>query len=407
MSAKKSSASKSSTRKAGNAKAASSGTVAAKKPASKKSAAQRTEPRKSAVKQAAAAESAPIRIGFVINQMATEQDNYTTIRLARTAIRRGHFVALIGLDGFIYDSSGTIFANAHVPRRSKYASDQALLDDLQDDDAEMQRITVDELDVLMLRSDPANEVVDRPWAPNSGLLFAQLAVLKHVIVLNDPAHLTDAANKTYFQHFPEEVRPATCITMDAAEIRAFIKKRKGYGVIKPLQGSGGQGVFVVTPESRSNLNQMIEAVTRDGYAIVQEYLPKAANGDLRLLTLNGRALRVDGTYACIRRYNDSGDARNNISAGGKYEMATPDADALRLAEIVGPKLIRDGMYFVGLDIVGDRMMEINVDTPGGINMAEDLTGVDFSGCIIDDLERKVRLRDLYKRTLTNTELAMM
>jgi len=88
-------------------------------------------------------------------------------------------------------------------------------------------------------------------------------------------------------------------------------------------------------------------------------------------------------------------------------MAEPDADALRLAEMVAPKLIRDGMYLTGLDIVGDKMMEINVDTPGGINMAEELTGVDFSGHIIGDLERKVRLREQYNRTLTNTELAMM
>ena len=164
---------------------------------------------------------------------------------------------------------------------------------------------------------------------------------------------------------------------------------------------------MVTPESGANLNQMIDAVTRDGYAIVQEYLPKAARGDLRLLMLNGRPLRVDGTYACIRRYNDSGDARSNITAGGKIEMAKPDEDALRLAEIVGPKLMRDGMYLAGLDIVGDKMMEINVDTPGGINMVEDLTGIDFSGVIVSDLERKARLRDLYNHTLTNTELAMM
>src|SRR5690606_19297131 len=227
--------------------------------------------------------------------------------------------------------------------------------------AEIHRISVEELDVLLLRSDPADEVVDRPWAPNSGLLFAQLAALKHVIVLNDPTHLTDASNKTYFQHFPEEVRPVTCITLDADEIKSFIKSHDGYGVIKPLQGSGGQSVFVVTPDSGSNLNQMIDAVTRDGYAIVQEYLPDAVNGDLRLLTLNGRPLVVDGHYACFRRYNDSGDARSNITAGGKVEMAVPDADALRLAEIAAPKLMRDGMYLAGLDIVGNKMMEINVD----------------------------------------------
>lgn len=355
----------------------------------------------------AAPASVPIKLGFVINDMATEKNNYTTIRLARTAVDRGHEVALIGLGNFIYDANGTIRAKAHVPRHEQYKDDDELLADLQGGDAETRRISVEELDVLLLRSDPADEVDDRPWAPNSGLLFAQLAALRHVIVLNDPTHLTDASNKTYFQHFPEEVRPVTCITLDADEIKSFIKSHDGYGVIKPLQGSGGQSVFVVTPESGGNLNQMIDAVTRDGYAIVQEYLPKAVDGDLRLLTLNGRPLCVDGKYACFRRFNDSGDARSNITAGGKIEMAVPDAAALCLAEIVGPKLMRDGMYLAGLDIVGDKMMEINVDTPGGINMAEELTGVDFSGHIIGDLERKVRLRDQYKRTLTNTELAMM
>lgn len=348
-----------------------------------------------------------IKLGFVINDMATEKNNYTTIRLARVALNRGHDVSLIGLADFTYAADGSIQAAAYRPSLKKYKNDDALLADLQGPKARIERIMVEELDVLMLRSDPADEIEARPWAPNSGLLFAQLAVLKHVIVLNDPVHLTDASNKTYFQHFPEMVRPVTCITRDAAEIRAFIAAHEGCGVIKPLQGSGGQSVFVVTSESEANLNQMIEAVTRDGYAIVQEYLPQAAAGDLRLLMLNGRPLRVDGTHACIRRFNDSGDARSNISAGGKYEMATPDASALRLAEIVGPKLMRDGMYLAGLDIAGDKMMEINVDTPGGISMVDDLTGIDFSGVIIDDLERKVGLREQYNRTLTNTELAMM
>ncbi|WP_201769592.1 hypothetical protein [Luteimonas huabeiensis] len=350
---------------------------------------------------------AAIAIGFVVNRIETEQDNYTTIRLARTAAARGHRVAVIGLGDFIYDADGRVCARARIPRRGDYADDAALLAELQAEDATSERICVEDLDVLILRSDPAEELEDRPWAPNSGLLFAQLAAAKHVIVLNDPTHLTDAANKTYFQHFPEALRPETCITLNPDEIKAFIAAHGGHGVIKPLQGSGGQSVFVVAPDSEANLNQMIDAVVRDGYAIVQEYLPAAKDGDLRLLTLNGRPLRVDGTYACLRRYSGSGDARSNISAGGRYEAAEPDADALRLAEIAAPKLVRDGMYFAGLDIVGDKMMEINVDTPGGLNMIEDLTGVDFSGHIVADLERKVHLRDQYGRTLRNVELAML
>ncbi|TYT27410.1 glutathione synthase [Luteimonas viscosa] len=348
-----------------------------------------------------------MHLGFVVNDVATEKNNYTTIRLARVALNQGHRVALIGLGDFIYDANGTVRARAHVPRGGPYEDDDALLAEIQGEDADVERIDVEALDVLMLRSDPAEEVVDRPWAPNSALLFAQLVTRRGVIVLNDPTHLTDASNKTYFQHFPEDVRPVTCISRDADEIKSFITAHDGRGVIKPLQGSGGQGVFVVKGDGGANLNQMIDAVIRDGYAIVQEYLPRAAEGDLRLLTLNGRPLRVDGRYACFRRYNDSGDARSNISAGGKIEIAEPDEDALRLAEIVAPKLVRDGMYFAGLDIVGDKLMEVNVDTPGGINMAEELTGVDFSSHIVADLARKVRLRNQYGGTLRNVELAML
>ncbi|MFC4726990.1 hypothetical protein [Coralloluteibacterium thermophilus] len=348
-----------------------------------------------------------MKLAFVVNRIETEREDYTTIRLARVAANAGHAVALIGLADFIYETDGSVCARAHCPRRDDYADDAALLAELQGPDARVERIRVDELDVLMLRSDPADELVERPWAPNSALLFAQLAAARQVIVVNDPAHLTDACNKTYFQHFPEEVRPATCIARDPEVIKQFIAAQGGRAVIKPLQGSGGQGVFVVAPGGEANLNQMIEAVIRDGYAIAQEYLPRAAEGDLRLIMLNGRPLQVDGVYACLRRYNDSGDARSNIKAGGKIQKAQPDADALRLAELVAPKLVRDGMYLVGLDIVGDRMMEINVDTPGGLNMIEELTGVDFSRHIIADLERKVRLRHQYRGTLANAELAVL
>ena len=347
-----------------------------------------------------------MRLGFVVNDVATEQDNYTTIRLARTAANQGHSVALIGLGDFTYDANDTVRARAHLPSRHDYADDAALLEELQADDAATERINVEELDVLMLRSDPAPEQVERPWAPMSALLFAQLVTRRGVIVLNDPFHLTNASNKTYFQHFPEEVRAVTCISRDPEEIRDFIATHGNRGVIKPLQGSGGQGVFVVKDDG-GNLNQMIEAVIRDGYAIAQEYLPGAADGDMRLLTLNGRPLQVDGQYACIRRYNDSGDARSNISAGGKIELVQPDANALRLAEIVAPKLIRDGMYFAGLDIVDDKLMEVNVDTPGGINMAEELTGIDFSSHIIADFARKVALREQYGGILSNVEIAVL
>jgi glutathione synthase len=348
-----------------------------------------------------------MKLGFVVNRVATEQSNYSTVRLAWNAVNAGHQVALIGLSDFVYDTAGSLHAHATLPARDHYAGDDDLLSDIQGRAARTERICVDELDVLLLRSDPAEELGDRSWAPVSGLLFAQLAAANGVIVLNDPTHLTDAANKIYFQHFPEAVRPRTCISRDAVEIKRFIDEVGGTGVVKPLQGSGGRGVFLIRPEDRPNLNQIIAAVARDGYVLAQEYLPQAADGDVRLLMLNGRPLCVDGRYACFRRRSSGGDMRSNISAGGSVELVEPDGDALALAELVGPKLARDGMYLVGLDIAGDKLLEINVDTPGGINMAEDLSGMSFCSHILQDLEHKVRLNDHYRGRLDNAALAVM
>jgi glutathione synthase len=348
-----------------------------------------------------------IRLAFVVNDVATEQDNYTTIRLARRAVARGHEVALIGLGDFIYDWEDGICAMATLSKVEEFDDDTTYLAHLQDKERERSRVVLGEWDILMLRSDPAEELVSRSWAPSSSLLFAQLASLGRTIVLNDPRHLTDAVNKTYFQGFPESVRPATTITREEGEVARFLEAHGNKCVIKPLQGSGGQGVFIIDEDNRQNLSQITEAVTRDGYAIVQEYLPAAADGDLRMITLNGRPLKVADTYACIRRFSQGEDHRSNISAGGGHELAEPDEVALQIAEIVGPKLIDDGMYLTGLDIAGDKMMELNVDTPGGLSFMEDLSGVDFSGAILDDLERKVRLQRQYGGTLTNRQLAVI
>ena len=348
-----------------------------------------------------------IKLAFVINDIETEQDNYTTIRLARKAVSRGHEVALIGLGNFIYDWNEAICAMATMSKIDDFDDDASYLAHLQDGEIDNHRIALADWDVLMLRGDPAEELGTRNWAPSSSLLFAQLAARNQTIGLNDPQHLTDAQNKTYFQGFPEDVRPETTITRVPAEIERFLEAHGGKGVIKPLQGSGGQGVFIIDENNRQNLNQIMEAVIRDGYAIVQEYLPAASEGDLRMLTLNGRPLKVDDTYACLHRFSQTEDHRSNISAGGGVEMVDPPEVALKIAEIVGPKLIDDGMYLTGLDIAGDKMMEINVDTPGGLNFMEDLSGVNFSGAIIDDLERKVRLQRQYAGTLTNRQLAVI
>ncbi len=130
----------------------------------------------------------------------------------------------------------------------------------------------------MLRNDPAEDVIDRPWAVTSGILFAQLSVANGVLVVNDPASLANAVNKTYFQHFPEVVRPRTLISRDPTEIVEFVHQVGDSAVLKPLQGSGGSSVFRVSSDESPNLNQMIEAITRDGYVVAQEFLDRGRAG---------------------------------------------------------------------------------------------------------------------------------
>jgi glutathione synthase len=228
-----------------------------------------------------------------------------------------------------------------------------------------------------------------------------------VIVLNDPNGLAKAMNKMYFQLFPEEVRPRTLVSRSREEIKRFVKDEGGLAVLKPLQGSGGESVFLIRPENAPNLNQMIEAVSRDGYVIAQEYLPAAQHGDIRLFLLNGRPYRYKGKYCAFRRVRSGDDMRSNIHAGGTKAAAEIGEAELRLAEIVRPKLVQDGMFLVGLDIVGDKLMEINVFSPGGVGSAQSFEKVNFNLGVIRALERKVEYMSYYRRQFGNTEMATL
>jgi len=348
-----------------------------------------------------------MKIGFMVNEISTEQTGYTTTRLGMAAINRGHEVWIIGAGDFAYDVDEKIHARARSVPKKKYNSSDIYLADLQGKKAIKERITVDDLDVLVLRNDPSTDTGFRSWAQSSGIIFGRAAMRHGVIVLNDPNGLAKAMNKMYFQLFPEEVRPRTLITRDRDEIKKFAKDEGGNIVLKPLQGSGGTGVFLVKSDDMGNLNQMIEAVSRDGYIIAQEYLTAAAEGDTRLFLMNGLPLKYKGKYAAFRRVRTGDDMRSNIHAGGKLRQAEITDVHLRLAEIVRPKIVQDGMFLVGLDIVGDKLMEINVFSPGGLGSAQKFEKVNFSHAVIESLERKVAYMSYYRRRFDNVDMAIL
>ena len=348
-----------------------------------------------------------MRIGFMVNDILTEEPGYTTTRLGMAAVNRGHEVWVMGAGDFAYDVDEKIRARAKSVPKKTYKSSEVYLKDLQGKKAELGRITVDDLDVLMLRNDPSTDTGLRAWAQSSGIIFGRAAMRHGVIVLNDPNGLAKASNKMYFQLFPEQVRPRTIITRDREEIKRFAKEEGGNIVLKPLQGSGGTAVFLVRKDDLANLNQMVEAVTRDGYVIAQEYLPAAIEGDTRLFLMNGMPLRYQGKYAAFKRVRTGEDMRSNIHAGGKLRQAELTDIHFKIAEIVRPKLVQDGMFLVGLDIAGDKLMEINVFSPGGLGSAQKFEKVNFCHSVIQALERKVEYMTYYKRKFDNVEMSTL
>jgi glutathione synthase len=177
--------------------------------------------------------------------------------------------------------------------------------------------------------------------------------------------------------------------------------------LKPLQGSGGQGVFMVQRDDERNLEDIFNAVSRDGYVIAQQYLPAAAEGDTRLFLMNGMPLQYKGKYAAFRRVRTGDDIRSNIHAGGRLRRAVVDDTMLKLADIVRPRLVEDGMFLVGLDIVGDKLMEINVFSPGGLGSAYKFEKVNFTHAVLESIERKVNYMKFYRRNFSNAELATL
>ena len=348
-----------------------------------------------------------MKIAFVVNDIMTEQPGYSTVRLAMAATNRGHEVWFIGSGDFAYDTDEKIHARAMGVHKSKYKLSASYLKDLHSSSARKERIVADDLDVLMLRSDPSTETGARYWAQSAGIIFGRAAMQAGVIVLNDPNGLARAMNKMYFQLFPEEVRPRTIITRDRDEIKKFAKDEGGRIVLKPLQGSGGQGVFLVQPTDVANINQMIESVSRDGYVIAQEYLEAAQEGDTRLFVMNGQPLKHKGKYCAFRRVRSGDDMRSNVHAGGSIAAAEVNDTFLNIVEIVRPRLVQDGMFLVGLDIVGDKLMEVNVFSPGGLGSAQKFEGVNFAHAVIHALESKVQYMNFYKRNFDNVDMACL
>lgn len=345
-----------------------------------------------------------MEIAFIINDIATEKPGYTTVHLAWKAHQMGHHVYLRGVGELHHTPDGHVGGHGHAPGKGRFRTAETFLESCRSE--ARAPVSSAMLDVLMLRNDPTDDAVDRTWAQTAGIVFGQVAVARGVLVVNDPHSLASATNKMYLQHFPEAVRPRTLISRDVDDILAFVKEERK-AILKPLQGSGGRNVFLVDAGNRGNHHQIIEAIARDGFVIAQEYLPAASKGDIRLFVMNGRALERDGHYAALRRETAQGEIRSNLKVGGRPGKVRMTEGILALVEQVRPRLMLDGMFLVGLDIVGDKLMEINVLSPGTLPSIMKLEKVDLLEPVIAALERKVAYRRMNGAAITNRQLAVL
>jgi len=346
-------------------------------------------------------------IAFFVNDMAKEHPNYTTTVLAYAATLRGHRVCYLTPSDFALRADDTLWVHARFAPRNKQKDHEAFFSAMQKAAHQTDTIDIGDVDVLMLRSDPSLDAQATPWAADIGILFGREAAKRGVLVLNDPDSLGRAINKLYFQSFPEEVRAETLITRHADDVKAFARSHGGNVILKPLQGSGGAGVFKLDTKSKSNLNQMIEAIERDGYIIAQAYVPAARKGDIRMFLINGWPLKIGDKYAAVRRVAPKDDIRSNIHAGATAEAVEIGSKELKVAELIRPKLIADGMFLVGIDIVGDKVLEVNVFSPGNLQRCSVLAGEDFTAPIIEAIERKLEIARDFRGSFDNRALASL
>ncbi len=326
-----------------------------------------------------------MRIGLLVNRLETEKAGYTTTQLAVAAAAAGHEVWRFSVDGLACDALGKVSARATLVNAGIDAETLVA----QGRDAALSKIEVEHLNAMFLRNDPAEDVSTRPWARLAGINFGRLARERGVTVVNDPDGLAHAVNKMYLHFMPNSVRPRSVITRERAEILAFAEACDRQLIVKPLHGSGGHNVFYLRLDRPENINQILEALLAESYILAQEYLPAAAEGDVRVFVLNGEILRNDGKPAAIRRLRPKGDVRSNISVGATVSKAQVTAEMEQIVESIKPRLLADGMFLVGLDVVDSKLLEVNVFSPGGLFSASRLHGTDFVAPVLAGLEEHV------------------
>jgi glutathione synthase len=234
-------------------------------------------------------------------------------------------------------------------------------------------------DVVFMRKDPPFDLAYYFATHVLGLVDPRTT-----LVVNDPRGLREANEKLYALHFPDVI-PESLVSADAARLRAFMEALGGEMIVKPLDGCGGAGVFHLQRGDR-NLNAILEVSTLNGTRLVmaQRYLAAVrSSGDKRVIVLAGEPL------GAIARVPQEDEHRGNIHVGGQVQRAAVDARDREICRRMAPRLEADGLYFVGLDVIGGLVTEVNVTSPTGIQEIDRLDGACLEARVLDWVEARV------------------
>ncbi|GAL08183.1 glutathione synthetase [Photobacterium aphoticum] len=241
-----------------------------------------------------------------------------------------------------------------------------------------QEIALADLDAILMRKDPP---FDTEYIYATYIL--ERAEEAGALIVNKPQSLRDCNEKLFTAWFPE-LTPTTMVTRRADKIKAFHQEH-GDVILKPLDGMGGSSIFRVM-KNDPNVSVIIETLTNMGqnYCMAQTFVPDISNGDKRILMVDGEPMPY-----CLARIPAKGETRGNLAAGGRGE-ARPISDTDRqIAEAVGPTLKAKGLIFVGLDVIGDKLTEINVTSPTCIREIEAAFDISITGKLMDAIERRL------------------
>ena len=233
-----------------------------------------------------------------------------------------------------------------------------------------------DIDVILMRQDPP---FDMSYITATHILEH---VHPHTLVINNPTNVRNTPEKLFVTHF-ENVMPPTLITSDEEEIFGFRKEFKDI-IVKPLFGNGGAGVFHIKPDDE-NLSSLIE-LHKTFYReplMIQEYVPAVRQGDKRIILIDGKPV------GAVNRVPAKGEARSNMHVGGKPMKCELTGRDIEICEIIGPSLKEKGLLFVGIDVIGNYLTEINVTSPTGIQEVSRFEDTNIASLIWDAIEKKL------------------